>query len=176
MIPLIVGWLAKGWLKWLLLGLVVAAVVGIGWTVKGWENDAAQYSIVKPAYDTLVAEKIVWQDRYDKQVAEKQRVEAANAELSRRIDDELVPALETATATGTGLADRLRDYQARARRCALSSQGSGTGSPPGPSGEPTDGEGTGPGAVDSALKVHLEACARDAVRLDGWREFWNELP
>jgi hypothetical protein len=129
---------------------------------KGQDNVQAKFDDYKNAAQVA----------YDKQVAENKTKEAINEKLSRRIQDELEPALATATADGASLARRLRNHSSRS--CALPAKGQGTGSPVEASGESADGEGTG-SAVDDALEAHLQACARDATRLDGWREFWNGL-
>ena len=115
------------------------------------------------------ADKAVWQANFDKQKDETDRVQGEwnkAKETANAIQDKL----DTATADSDSLAGKLRDYQARARRCAMPNPAGSPGSPDAASGVAADSDG-----VEQALGEHLAACARDAERLTQFQVFYESL-
>lgn len=105
---------------------------------------------------------------YDKQVAETTRVQGEREKLIQEIENDLKPKLDAATANGRSLANRLRDY--RTRSCPLSDPARTSTEPSGAAGVPGDSQ-----SVDEALGRHLEACGRDAERLEQFQRFYQSL-
>lgn len=88
---------------------------------------------------------------------------ASDRAISTRVEHELQTNLGTADARARDLARRLHDSEARRCGSAVPTTPDATGRAAVAGGEPGDG-----GAVED----HFAACARDAARLDAWREWW----
>lgn len=145
-------------------GIILAALLAGVWYYGHTRYEAGK-AIVQ---DELDRQRFAWQDAYDKQAADTAKIEEARDQLKWRIERELEPRLAAATDRGATLAARLREHAGR-RVCALPEAAGTAAEPDGTGRESDDG-----GRIDAAVERHLAACARDAERLNGWREWWNE--
>jgi len=102
--------------------------------------------------------------------AEKAEKEKADRKAAQEVEDGLREQLAASDAAGRDTARRLRDYAARANRCAVPGAAAPAGQPKGSGGESGDPAGVGP-----ALEDHLAACARDAERLDAWEAWCDKV-
>jgi hypothetical protein len=116
----------------------------------------------------LDAQRVTWQQQYNRQAAETAAKEAAWAATSKEIEDGLQATLADVTTRADDLAGRLRDY--RARRCAVSAS-------PG-SAAVTDSASGVPGSdasIERRTGEVFAACARDSARLSEWQGFYENL-
>jgi hypothetical protein len=148
---------------WRYLGgfLIVVMLVGAIY-LKGRTDGANKVQKV------LDAQRLEWQEEFDKQVQTTQRIqEGWNA--AREQADEIQARLNVVSADGITLAQRLREHSRRSS-CTVPAV-TGSAIEPEPSGgEPADGD-----PVGRATEAHFAACARDAERLNGWIAFYEEL-
>ena len=101
---------------------------------------------------------------------EAKRKEDEDAAATKALQDELVRvggSLDAATARGRILANRL---SAALSRPCLSQAPSTTSSTTNSTGVSDDSRG-----IEQAFGRHIEACARDAVKVDGWQMWWKEV-
>ena len=112
------------------------------------------------------ADKAVWTANYDKQVAETARVQAA-WNTTKEQNDAWKAKADAAGADAVSVARSLRDYKARAGRCAVSAVAPDTGEPGSPGAQPDD--------IGRLEESHFAACAADASDYDAFRAWYNGL-
>jgi hypothetical protein len=146
------------------LGLVVAAVAYVH--QRAFNAGEAK---IQARWD---ADKAIQKLAYDKAAAETARIEEQRDQLSYRIDHVLKPKLAATESANRDLASRVLNYSSRPRS-AVPEISNGTRGPSvtvrigGDESKPDD-------RVREALSLHLAACDRDAIRLNGWIE-WYQL-
>lgn len=111
-------------------------------------------------------ERAIQKLAYEKQEQKVAALEDQRDLLNYRIERELTPRLAASDAYGRKLAARLRHYYAN---------GGSVSAPPEATGDPfaTGGVGIPPGEVDADLGAVISACQRDAIRLNGWIEWYR---
>ena len=115
------------------------------------------------------ADKAVWQANFDKQKDETDRMQG-EWDKAKETANAIKDKLDTATADSDTLVGKLRDYQARARRCAVPNPASSAGSPDAASGVAGSDE-----SIERRTGEVFAACARDSARLSEWQSFYDSL-
>jgi hypothetical protein len=148
--------------RFIALALIAAVIVG-GAYLKGRGDGKA---VVQAELDE---QRATWQQQFDRQVADSAAKEAEFKAIAKAKEDEIKASLEAATVAGADLAARLRNHQ-RAGRCAVSQPAGAAGGADGTSGIDADSD-----PVEQATGRHIEACARDAERLNGWIDWFHAV-
>lgn len=152
----------------LLGGALIALLLFGGVYFKGRSDGRA---VIQAKLDE---QRATWQGQFDRQAAATEAKEAAWAAKSKEIEDALQVRLETATADGASLSERLRDYQ-RARRCPLPQAPGAAPDVAGPARGTEGDEATGRDPVERATGAVFAACARDSTRLGAWQEWYRAI-
>jgi hypothetical protein len=139
-----------------LAALAIAGAIAAGGYFKGLSVGRVE----------LERAKAVWQAQYDVQVAETQRVQLA-WNTSKEQNDAWKTAADTAGADAAAVARQLRNYKARASRCALPDAAADTGG--------TGSPGTEFGDIGGIEERHFRNCAADATDYDTFRAWYNGL-
>lgn len=164
-------------LPWRLIGIVAAglALVLLTWRAMVWRDGYEQVEEMKSKLAVAQTELAAQTEAttaaaiaYAEAVHKAQATAEQERKATEEIDREYRTRIAAADSTARGLAERLRDYQAR--RCSgpvpAAADPAPGGAPPG--GEPGDGA-----EVDRRTAGHLAACARDAEALNGWNDWWD---
>ena len=102
-----------------------------------------------------------------KATVETARIEAERDQISRKLENDILPRLQDATDRANSLAGRLRQHS-HSRPMPQA-----PGAAPSPSGEAR--EPSGDGGVEQATERVFESCARDAERLKGWQDWYSAI-
>lgn len=162
---------------WRLLGTagIALALAGAGWWLRhtGYvDGEAAGAAEVRQAWDRDIAARQAATEALRRAAAAR---EVEQARIAREQETALREQIQIADARGRDLARRLSAaYAANARERSLPGPADPAPGADAAGGVPGDG-GAARRAVDVALEEHLAACARDAERLEGWRQWWEAV-
>lgn len=168
------------YLLWVKIGAAVAlaGLLWWGWhTVTGWREDSHALEATEKALATRTTELSQCTDSataaalaYAAAVAKAESEATADRLTAERIEHDLQTRLAAADGTGRDLARRLRDYQARRCRSAVPAAAGAAGQPAVASPESSlDAE------IGRATEQVYADCKSDAVKADGWLEWWREI-
>jgi hypothetical protein len=162
------------WRWFLLAGIVVVAgiLVGMFSHARYAAGEAAGRAEVQAQWD---AQAKAAKAAYDAAAAATQ----ARIESDRKAAEEVALELQTqrdaALASGRDLGRRLSDYQARARRCALSASTATPGQPDAPGAPGVDQQVGLSTQIDRAVEDTLAECKSNATDLDGWYDWASRV-
>lgn len=151
--------------------LLAAALGMVGWFshARYAAGEAAGRAQVQRQWDRATEAA---QAAYAARVRATQARIEADRKAAEEIENDLRTKLADADTAGRDLARRLRDYQARTRRCTVPAAAPAPGQPAGTGGEPAPDAAAGRAAeIDRAVEDVMGACRRDAERLNAWDQW-----
>lgn len=162
------GLLGLLWANRRLVAVVMVAIFALA--ALGWfghsryaAGEAAGRAHVQKAWDAAAEAQ---RAAYEAAAANAAKTEADQRRAAEEIENGLREQIQTADAGARDLARRLRDWQARARGCALPGTAPTAGQPDRPGGS-ADNDAT----VERLVEDTYAACSRDAARLDAWQKW-----
>jgi hypothetical protein len=149
--------------RWLAPALLLVGVAAGVWYYGHTRFEAGEAKV----WALWEKERRIVQRTYDQKVIEAARIEDEYDLIKWRHDEELKRRLAADFRAGE-LARRLRQHYASSGPV---SEAPDTSFDPFGAG----GGGVPPGEVDASLGDILGACQRDAIRLNGWIQWWEEV-